>query len=207
MIYRLYPTLLNSFNLYVSKSRDGNGKIIVDEIELIDRINRVRKPTTNAQQKGIDFERAVTLGENEEAFAEGIIDQARELLPAKYKTQFYVESRYKNAQIYGYIDGVGDSVAFDLKSTAYYEPNRFLTNHQNLYLLGLQKYGIERLDYVITDFKQVYVESYDVKNIDFSFQYDQIEKFILFLEENKKFIRDKKIFDRKSSDNQLSIFE
>ena len=56
MIYRLYPTLLNSFNLYVSQSRDGNGKIIVDEIELIDRINRVRKPTTNAQQKGIDFE-------------------------------------------------------------------------------------------------------------------------------------------------------
>ena len=98
-------------------------------------------------------------------------------------------------------------MAFDLKSTAYYEPNRFLHNHQNLYLLGLQKYGIERLDYVITDFKQVYVESYDVKNIDFSFQYDQIEKFILFLEENKKFIRDKKIFDRKSSDNQLSIFE
>ena len=35
----------------------------------------------------------------------------------------------------------------------------------------------------------------------------RIEKFILFLEENKKFIRDKKIFDRKSSDNQLSIFE
>ncbi len=207
MIYRLYPTLLNSFNLYASQSRDGNGKIIVDEIELIDRINRVRKPTTNAQQKGIDFERAVTLGENEEAFAEGIIDQARKLLPVKYKTQFYVESRYKNAQIYGYIDGVGDTVAFDLKSTAYYEPNRFAKNHQNLYLLGLQKYGIQRLDYVITDFKQVYVESYDVNNIDFSFQYDQIEKFIQFLEENKKFIRDKKIFDRKSSDNQLSIFE
>jgi len=40
MIYRLYPTLLNSFNLYASQSRDGNGKIIVDEIELIDRINR-----------------------------------------------------------------------------------------------------------------------------------------------------------------------
>jgi len=179
----------------------------VDEIELIDRINRVKKPTTNAQQKGIDFERAVTLGENEEAFAEGIIDQARELLPAKYKTQFYVEARYKNAQIYGYVDGVGDTVAFDLKSTAYYEPNRFLTNHQNLYLLGLQKYGIQRLDYVITDFKQVYVESYDVNNIDFSVQYAQIEQFILFLEENKKFIRDKKIFDRKSSDNQLSIFE
>ncbi|MEY4525999.1 MAG: hypothetical protein RIR57_1369 [Bacteroidota bacterium] len=73
MIYRLYPTLLNSFHLYANQSRDSNGKIIVDEIELIDRINRVKKPTTNAQQKGMDFERAVTLGENEEAFAEGIM--------------------------------------------------------------------------------------------------------------------------------------
>jgi hypothetical protein len=188
MIYRFYPTLLNSYNLFLNQSRDSNGKIIVDEIEMIDRINRVRKPTTNAQQKGIDFERAVTLGENEDGFAPGIIDAARELIPAKYKTQFYVESRYKNAMIYGYVDGVGDTVAFDLKSTAYYEPNRFLTNHQNLYLLGLQKYGIERLDYVITDFKQVYVESYDVKNIDFSAQYAQIEKFIFFLEENLSLI-------------------
>ena len=48
MIYRLYPTLLNSFNLYVSQSRDGNGKIIVDEIELIDRINRCLLYTSDA---------------------------------------------------------------------------------------------------------------------------------------------------------------
>jgi hypothetical protein len=155
----------------------------------------------------MDFERAVILGENEELFAEGIIDQARQLLPEKYKTQFYVEARYKNAQIYGYVDGVGDHIAFDLKSTSYYEPGRFLKNHQNLYLLGLQKYGIERLDYVITDFKQLYVESYDLNHYDFNPLYTQIEAFILFLEDHKKFIRDKKIFDRKSNDNQLSLFQ
>jgi len=207
MLYRLYPTLLNSFSLYQSQARDSFGKIIVDDIEMIERINRVRKPTNKAQQKGMDFERAVILGENEELFAEGIIDQARKLLPEKYKTQFYVEARYKNAQIYGYVDGVGDHIAFDLKSTSYYEPGRFLKNHQNLYLLGLQKYGIERLDYVITDFKQLYVETYDLNHYDFNPLYTQIEAFILFLEDHKKFIRDKKIFDRKSNDNQLSLFQ
>ena len=51
MLYRLYPTLLNSFSLYLSQSRDSSGKIIVDEIELIERINRTKKPTTKAQQK------------------------------------------------------------------------------------------------------------------------------------------------------------
>lgn len=207
MIYRLYPTLLNSFSLYLNQTRDANGKIIVDEIEMIERINRVKKPTTKAQQKGVDFERAVTLGENEELFAEGIIDKARNLIPDKYKTQFYVESRYKNAQIYGYVDGVGEHVAFDLKSTSFYEPGRFLKNHQNLYLLGLQKFGIEQLDYVITDFSDVYVESYQLATMDFNPLYDQIEKFTAFLEENKRFIRDKKIIDRKTNDNQLSLFE
>lgn len=207
MIYRLYPTLLNSFSLFLNQTRDAQGKIIVDEIEMIERINRVKKPTTKAQQKGVDFERAVTLGENEELFAEGIIDKARNLIPDKYKTQFYVESRYKNTQIYGYVDGVGEHVAFDLKSTSYYEPGRFLKNHQNLYLLGLQKFGIEQLDYVITDFADVYVESYQLSTIDFNPLYEQIEKFTAFLEENKRFIRDKKIVDRKANDNQLSLFE
>ncbi len=207
MIYRIYPTLLNSFSLYLNQTRDANGKIIVDEIEMIERINRVKKPTTKAQQRGVDFERAVTLGENEELFAEGIIDKARNLIPDKYKTQFYVESRYKNAQIYGYVDGVGEHVAFDLKSTSFYEPGRFLKNHQNLYLLGLQKFGIEQLDYVITDFTDVYVESYQLSTMDFNPLYEQIEKFTAFLEENKRFIRDKKIIDRKANDNQLSLFE
>lgn len=207
MLYRFYPTLLNSFSLYESQIRDTSGKIIVDEIELIERINRIKKPSTKAQQKGVDFERAVILGENEELFEEGIIDQARSLIPQKYRTQFYLESRYKNTQIYGYVDGIGDSIAFDLKSTSFYESGRFQNNHQNLYLLGLQKYGIERLDYVVTDFKTVYVETYELNTYDFNPLYIQIEKFILFLEENKKFIKDKKIFDRKTNDNQMSIFE
>ena len=50
MIFRLYPTLLNSFSLYLNQTRDAHGKIIVDEIEMIERINRVKKPTTKAQQ-------------------------------------------------------------------------------------------------------------------------------------------------------------
>jgi hypothetical protein len=74
-------------------------------------------------------------------------------------------------------------------------------------LLGLQKFGIEQLDYVITDFNDVYVESYQLSTMDFNPLYEQIEKFTAFLEENKRFIRDKKIVDRKANDNQLSLFE
>ena len=74
--------------MYLNQTKDSNGKVLVDEIELIERINRVKKPTTGAQQKGIDFEKAVTLGQGEDFFNESIIEKTRNLLPAKYKTQF-----------------------------------------------------------------------------------------------------------------------
>jgi len=205
-MYRIYPTLLNSFALFEEKTTDSQGKIIVDMWNMIDRINRVRKPTTEAQQKGIDFEKAVVTGENEDDFKEGIIEKARALLPSKYKTQFYSEAKYKNCLIYGFVDLVGTDRAVDLKSTRRYEPNRFAFNHQNLYLLGLKKYGVKSLDYVITDFEEVYQETYTFDAYDFKPLYQQIDNFVDFIEQHRKLIKDKKIFDNKTDNNQLSMF-
>lgn len=118
-----------------------------------------------------------------------------------------MEARHQNTLLYGFVDGVGEEKAFDLKSTKSYSPERFANNHQNLYLLGLQTYGIKQLDYIITDFQEVYVESYHIDNYDFEPLFKEIKLFTEFLEENRKFIRDKKIFDSKSVDNQLSLFD
>ena len=206
-MYRIYPTLLNSFALYESQITDLQGEIMVDLGEMINRINRVKRPTTQAQQKGIDFEKAVVTGENEEAFKESVIEKARELLPAKYKTQFYCETQYKQCKIYGYVDLVGGSRAVDLKSTRRYVPNRFALNHQNLYLLGLSKWGVKTLDYVITDFEEVYQETYHIDSYDFTPLYQQIDNFVDFLNQHRRMIRDKKIFsDKKTDSNQLSLF-
>jgi len=205
-MYRIYPTLLNSFAYYEAQTLDAHGEILVDLQEMLDRINRVRKPTTGAQQKGIDFEKAVVTGENEDDFKEGIIEKARALLPPKFKTQFYTEAKYKNCLIYGYVDLVGADRAVDLKSTRYYASNRFALNHQNFYLLGLKKYGIKTLDYIITDFENVYQERYSFDSYDFRPLYHQLDSFVDFLEQHKKLIRDKKIFDKKTDNNQLSMF-
>ena len=206
-MYRIYPTLLNSFALYESQITDSQGRIMVDSGEMINRINRVKRPTTQAQQKGIDFEKAVVTGENEESFKESVIEKARELLPAKYKTQFYCETQYKQCKIYGYVDLVGGSRAVDLKSTRRYEPNRFALNHQNLYLLGLSKWGVKTLDYVITDFEEIYQETYHIDSYDFTPLYQQIDNFVDFLNQHRRMIRDKKIFlDKKTDSNQLSMF-
>ena len=58
-MYRIYPTLLNSFAYHEAQTLDSQGNILVNTQEMLDRINRVRKPTTQAQQRGIDFEKAV----------------------------------------------------------------------------------------------------------------------------------------------------
>ena len=205
-MYRIYPTLLNSFAFYEARTLDAQGEILVDRQEMLDRINRVYKPTTAPQQKGIDFEKAVLTGENEDDFKEGIIEKARTLIPSKYKTQFYTEAKYKNCLIYGYVDLVGGDRAVDLKSTRFYSPNRFALNHQNFYLLGLKKYGIKTLNYVITDFEEVYQETYLFDSYDFTPLYHQLDNFVDFLEQHKKLIRDKKIFDKKTDNNQLSLF-
>ena len=80
---------------------------MVDLQAMLDRINRVPQVTTEAQQKGLDFEKAVTTGQYEEAFSEYVIEKTRKLLPTKYKTQCYLETRYKDCLIYGYIDLMG----------------------------------------------------------------------------------------------------
>ncbi|CAG5012266.1 hypothetical protein DYBT9275_05141 [Dyadobacter sp. CECT 9275] len=58
--YRLYPTLLNYFDRFE--------KGYLNETLLLDRINRVVIPSTEAQQKGANFEEAVIKGVNEDAF-------------------------------------------------------------------------------------------------------------------------------------------
>lgn len=207
-MYRIYPTLLNTFSLFLNEKTNSQGEVMVKLEDLLDQINRVRKPTTEAQQKGINFEKAVTTGDLENLFEESVIEKTRALLPAKYKTQVYSEAIYKNCQIYGYVDILGGNKAFDLKSTRAYSPNRFALNHQNLYLLGLQKWGVTSLDYIITDFTEVYQESYSLNSYDFSPLFKEIDLFVDFLQEHRKLIRDKKIFgiSSKGDENQLSLF-
>ena len=203
---RVYPTLLNTFSLFLHEKTNSEGNLMVDLQEMLDRINRVPRPTTEAQQKGIDFEKAITTGANEEMFSEYVIEKTRALLPPRYKTQVYTETRYKDCIIYGYVDIVGNNKAIDLKSTRVYTGPKFEYNHQNLYLLGLQNYGIKTLDYVITDFSEVYVESYHIDSYNFSDLYKEIDAFSDFVNSHRKQIRDKKLFVAEDDHSQLSLF-
>ena len=192
--YRIYPTLVNTFALYATESVASNGELYVDFQGMIDRINRVPQERSIAQARGISFEDALIKNQNAEEFPAEILNTMRLQLPPRYKTQVYLSCLVKDIEIYGFVDVLCQDRAIDIKTTSKYQEGKFELNHQNLYLLGLQKYKINRLDYLITDFTQVYKESYYLDSYNFEPLFAQLEAFTEFLEQNRKLITDKKIF-------------
>ncbi len=185
--YRFYPTLLNTFARFQ--------KGYLSEQELLDRINRVPAPQTQAQAKGVSFEEAVIKGTDEEYFDPEILRKTRALLPRPMvDTQVYCQYQLGKVLLYGYVDVIGRTLAVDLKTTARYTPGRFALDHQNFYLLALRPKGVRSLRYVITDFREVYQENYDLAT-DFSVQEKQVQLFCEFLEGHRDVISDTKIFN------------
>ncbi|GAB2763563.1 hypothetical protein GCM10027275_00730 [Rhabdobacter roseus] len=184
--YKFYPTLLNTFARYQ--------RGYLSEQELLDRINRVPIPQTEAQARGVSFEEAVIKGTDEEYFDPEVLRKARALLPRPMvETQVYCQYQLGEVLLYGYVDVIGRTLAVDLKTTSRYAPDRFTHNHQNFYLLALRPKGIRTLRYVITDFREVYQEDYTL-DMDFSVQEKQIEAFCYFLEVHRDQITDAKVF-------------
>lgn len=185
--YRIYPTLLNLFDRYKKEH--------LSEDEMVDRINRIVIPQTEAQAKGSSFEEAVIRGTNEDLYDAEILKQVRSLLPRPMvKTQVYCEYQLNDVLLYGYVDVIGKTLAVDIKTTSRYVPDYYVHSHQNFYLPALKARGIRTLRYVITDFQNVYQENYD-QSADFSVQEKQIKSFCDFLEDNRGRITDKRIFN------------
>lgn len=185
--YRFYPSLLNTFSRYLQ-----GGNLSVQA--LVDTINRIPAPTTVAQERGISFEEAIVKGTDEDRFDPEIIKKVRKLLPRPIvDTQVFCQWEVEDVLFYGYVDLIGKFKAVDLKTTGSYQKDRYLFNHQNLYLHALKRKGIKLMEYVITDFTDVYVESYALTH-PIDRQLEEIRLFKAFLEEHRPLITDKKIF-------------
>jgi hypothetical protein len=205
-MYHIYPTLLNTYSLFNRKIKDEKGVLYVSFEQMIASINREARPVSDPQQTGINFENAVITGKGAEAFPDLILEKIRAKMPAKYKTQVYTKFIVRNVEIYGYIDVLGEGRAIDLKTTNNYKSGKYENNFQNLYLLGLRNKGINQLDYLVTDFTDVYVETYHVRQFNFTPMLDEIETFTKFLELNKSLITDRKIFGEDNLPKVLPLF-
>lgn len=187
--YRFYPSLLNTYSRFLQ------GKL--SEQELLDRINRVPIPQTEAQYRGVSFEDAVLKGIGEEQFDAQLLQAVRQRLPKPIvKTQAYCQYQIGDVLIYGFVDVLGKKEAVDLKTTSHYSADRFLQDHQNFYLPALYLRGVRQMRYLITDFDQVYEEIYEAET-DFTGQLEELYDFKTFLEERRDLITDAKVLLKK----------
>ena len=188
--YRLYPTLLNEFGKYLGSPTSEN------RISLMNRINRVvdfDDATLKKFKKGISFEDAL-LKNKPHSFDQRIVDEAMAILPANRVAQMPVKFNHGNIQFYGFADVVGEGRVIDIKTTSKYTAPKFKFNFQTLYLYGLKEKGCKQMEYLIYDFNKIHIETYTLETFDFSLMLHHMELFTEFLEDNRHFIKDKKIF-------------
>jgi hypothetical protein len=188
--YKVYPTLLNSYQKYLN---DPSNEA---KLQLINRINRVNDydlETLNRFKKGTSFEDAVLKNYRHE-FDQSKVLELRRMLPERYISQKLIKFTYKNILFYGYADVVGDQKIIDIKTTSKYKANKYANNFQNLYLYGLKDMGFTEMEYLIFDFEKIHSEKYSLSSFDFNPMLNKMEDFGAFLELNRNQIGDKKIF-------------
>lgn len=186
--YRLYPTLLDAFTRFQLG--------VATEENLLNRINRVRdfdEIQLEKMNRGTRFEKAV-LNNEDHNFDPKIVDEFRKLLPKSYSTQTELKFNHEDIQFYGYADVVGFPRIIDIKTTSNYRPEIYLNSFQNLYLYALKDQGFQSMEYIIYDFTQIHHLILKVEDIDFQNLLDKMVEFTNFLEDNREFITDKKIF-------------
>ncbi|WP_341227221.1 hypothetical protein [uncultured Arcticibacterium sp.] len=187
--FNFYPTLLNEYHRYLKYPSEEN------KTKLLNRINRVPEtdPIILAKfKKGISFESAVVKNKPGN-FEPQLIEEAASLLPKRRKTQQLLSFQHKNIKFYGYADVLGEARVIDLKSTANHKAGRHDFNYQTLYLYSLIDAGFKSMEYIICDFENIYVETYQASTYDFDSMILEMESFRDFLIEHRSHIRDKKI--------------
>lgn len=208
--YQIFPTILDKFYWY----KRG----YCEHQEMIDKINRVETPFPEAARKGVAFENVINmllkaknhplLTQSEYFESDGfifqpeIVNRIATKLANAIKQQEYiqaiVETSVGGIKVYGFIDYSYPDMFVDLKTTGSYKKDKYKINNQHkCYPLLAQISGrnINKFNYLITDFSQMYIEPYihnSAMTDEFIFN---LVEFTEFLEANRDLIYDKKIFN------------
>lgn len=237
-MYQIYPTLLDAFNSYVNSDRiydqyygySEDPAISPEDFsdqkkqELIDKINRVPYPETEAMAKGTSFgmlvDAAITGVAPDELepvrmdgyvnvkykewnfkFEIDLIKRMKEIIGPYAECQTFVsrsiDTKYGEVNLYGYLDYLCPHRIIDLKTTKKYSAFKFRDSWQHpgySYCISEETMQQEFL-YLVTDFRMIYQEPYLFKISDIPNLRNEIEHFIEFVDDSKELIKpESKIF-------------
>lgn len=117
---------------------------------------------------------------------------------SQYFTKGVLPTRLGDVELYGYIDELPPHTIHDIKTTGKYSAFKYKDNFQHLvypYCLSCEGIHIPDFEYTVTDFKEIFTESYTfVPNRDIPRLQDHCEELITFLEDNRDLIINNKVF-------------
>lgn len=215
--YNIYPTLLDGFTAFKTKD-------YMTESELLARLNRAGTPSVEARRGDAfnilidrmangavpelvtnpetgDFAyRGLSRDNYEFFFPLHVCERMAEIYSNSVQQvllQGDIMTRYGNVHLYGYADGVFSTLIRDIKTTKQYSVGKYRNGWQSyVYTYCLNQMGGIVTDFVydVTDFKEVYMESYNAKRLDLRDRVGEIEDFIQYIEEKRELIHNPKLF-------------
>lgn len=192
-MYKIPPTMLNQFNNYLL------GRW-VDEIQMLRSLNRVKFESNEFMNRGNALEVCVKekIYFNEgHSFGVDLINTLHERTKGAVWQQYVegvIDTERGPVMLYGYIDCVLPGLLIDLKCTRVYKGRKFFDSYQHpVYLYCATEQGIEvdQFEYLITDDKEIYSETYSFNDKGLRLI---CESLIDFAERRKKHILNPKFF-------------
>ena len=209
---QIYPTLIDSYQYFLDSEMELQ--------EMLDRINRVERPISEAALRGSalnDFmdhyitkvmeHRKIkirevdhyeyTFKENKYCFPVDLCNDLYKhivgsLIQIKVSKEIVTTSGI--VQLYGYLDYVNQFKITDIKTTSRYQFPKYQKNFQHkAYLYCLQDSGINEFEYLVTDFNNIYVEKYDWNRYMLESLRSQLDGFLDFIDKHRDYITDEKI--------------
>ncbi len=189
--YLITPSLLGSYNWYISEFNDKPES----RQEWLDRLGKVWSGTSEAAQKGIDFEEDVKdicdYGGGwfkDQVYEKCVFDIAEKVIDGHWQERLTKTIDFQGNQyvLYGKSDVIKENCIYDIKTTKKYEVGKFINNPQHAFYCYCA--DIPNFKYLVTDFKEVYEESYSNMTQESCLEYikSYLGEFLGYLETDKE---------------------
>lgn len=162
--YYITPTLLNNWRYYLSSSEENQEKA---KQSFLDCLKKIKSEPTEAMQRGIDFENDVrAYDERGEISEDSTVNEIGEIVKDglwQEQVSKVIEVDGKQILLFGYTDVIKQSKIYDIKRVNTYKLGKYYNSIQHkIYMLCT---GILDFDYLISDGKETFVESYSITSV------------------------------------------
>jgi len=209
--YAIYPSLMDAYLRFKRHDDDETFD------SLFCKINKIKSEQTESQLKGVEFEKCVNdllSGVVVEKTPDGlhfkavnflfpvdlitrIVDKLKPSIGKQKYLEVIIKTQVGIIRLYGIIDFEFPEMIVDLKGTSNYKCNKYKDHMQHpvySFIRHLNNEPIKAFKYVVSDYFELYQETY----IPGQNMYDKlmitIFEFINFINHYKSFITDKTIF-------------